>query len=300
MKNFIVNGKVAVITGAAGGIGKAVAKELHSQGAIIIATDLSQSLLDDLVIELGAERVMGIALDVTSVDNLMQVREKVHSTFGHIDFIFANAGIACDPPTTIAKMNVNIFEKVIEVDLLGVTRTVKAFLPDILASHGHILVTSSIYAYCNGVLNAPYAAAKAGVEAYTRALRSELAGTGASAGVLYPGWVATPFSKSAFGGDELASQLRARFFKGPLGKAVSPESIANAVAKGIVKRKARIHAPKRWAPFSILRGLMCAISDYWLDKDTLAHRVIKKIEGRSIASNKERPLRKVNFNERRK
>ena len=286
MKNFIVNGKVAVITGAAGGIGKAVAKDLHSQGAIIIATDLSQSLLNELVIELGGERVMGVALDVTSVENLMKVREKVLSTFGHIDFVFANAGIACDPPTTIAKMDEHIFEKVIEVDLLGVTRTVKAFLPDVLESQGHILVTSSIYAFCNGILNAPYAAAKAGVEAYTRALRSELAGTGASASVLYPGWTATPFAKSAFGGDELISQLRARYFQGPLGKAVSPEVIAKAVSKGIVKRKARIIAPKRWVPISVLRGLFSVASDYWLDRDNFAQGVIKKIERRSISSNK--------------
>ncbi len=279
---FDVSGKVVFITGATGGIGKAVAKKLHSEGAIIVATDLNQILLDELVAELTDERIMALVLDVTDTKGLATARQVILDQYGQIDMVFANAGIACDPPQTVATMPTEIFEKIIEVDLLGVTRTVKTFLNDVIRSEGHILVTASIYAYLNGFLNAPYAVSKAGVEMYGRALRAEISGTGATVGVLYPGWVDTNIAKNALGGDEKASYLVKRYYKGPFGKAVSADFIAKEVSKGIKKRKPRIHAPARWAPLSAFRGLLSQFTDWAIDRDKKAQSVLKTIEKRDI------------------
>lgn len=278
MSKFTKNNKVAIITGASGGIGKAVAKQLHAEGAIIVATDLHQAPLDMLAEELGHDRILPLELDVTDTEMLEHVRSEVLEKYGRIDFVFANAGIACDPPMTIRSMPSSTFEKIVEVDTYGVTRTVKTFLEDIISVQGHILVTSSVYSFSNGVLNAPYAASKAAVEMYTRALRAELAGTGATAGVLYPGWVTTGITKSVEGGHQLATTLRNRFFKGPFGRFITPDVLAKDVSTGISNRSARIFSPKRWAPMSAIRGFLSYVSDKYLDKDVFIHNALRQIE----------------------
>lgn len=286
MKKFNIDKKVAIITGATGGIGKAVSKKLHSEGAIIIATDLNKGLLDALVDELGNSRVMGLELDCTNKEQLDSVRSEILKEYGRVDFVFANAGISCDPPETVSTMNVDVFEKIIEVDLLGVTRTVKTFLSDIRSNGGHILVTSSVYAFMNGVLNTPYAVSKAGVEMFGRSLRSELAGTGATAGVLYPGWTDTDIAKNAFGGDALTTKLVKRFYKGPYGKTVTPDFVAACVSKGIKTRKRSIFAPKRWVPLSFFRGAFNLLVDAVLDNDKETRKILGAIEKKSAYTGK--------------
>ena len=115
------------------------------------------------------------------------------NSFGHVDICFANAGISWKgDPATVFSCDPAEFRKIVDVDLFGAFYSVKACLPEIVKNGGYVLVTSSVYAFTNGMANAPYATSKAGVEQMTRALRAELAGTPATAGVLYPGWVSTP------------------------------------------------------------------------------------------------------------
>ena len=91
------------------------------------------------------------------------------------------------------------FERVLDVNVLGVYRTVHAALPHIVANGGHVVVVASIYAFLNGVIMAPYAMSKAAVEQYGRALRAELAGHGASATVAYFGFIDTAMVRDGFG-----------------------------------------------------------------------------------------------------
>ena len=93
------------------------------------------------------------------------------------------------------------FERVLEVNVLGVHRTVHAALPHVVANGGHVVVVASIYAFVNGVLLAPYAMSKAAVEQYGRALRAELAQHGASASVAYFGFIDTDMVREGFGSD---------------------------------------------------------------------------------------------------
>jgi hypothetical protein len=112
-----------------------------------------------------------------------------------------------------------------------------------------------------------------------RSLRLKLAPAGgASAGVLYPGWVATPLVTMARGRDPAATAFKERVFPGRLGAFIDPDQIATAIADGIEARAARIIRPKLWGPVSALRGVFNNVSDELLrhDKATLAY--IKQIE----------------------
>lgn len=275
---FTLDGKVVLITGAAGGIGAACARAFHEAGAALVLTDLALAPVAALAAELGAERTLALALDVSDRAATEAVVAQAVARFGGIDLVFANAGISCGKASTIAAVDPALFETVLEVDLLGVWRTVRACLPQIIERQGHVLITASIYAFLNGMVNAPYAMSKAAVESFGRALRAELAGTGATAGVLYPGWVDTALVRPAFGGDPLATELIASAFPGPLRHAISPEQVARAVRRGVERRAARIIVPWRWAPLSLLRGLLNALTDWRLDRDRRIHALLRRLD----------------------
>ncbi len=226
MAKYSLSNKTVLITGAAGGIGTASARALHVRGANLVLTGRNASLLGDLASELEEERTLPLTVDVTDRTALQNAMTETVDRFGALDIVFANAAIAPALPATIATIDPELFERIIEVDLLGVWRTVRAALPQIIANRGHVLVTSSTYAYINGATNAPYAASKAAIEQFTRALRVELAMHGATAGVLYPGWVRTTMSRPALGGHELTTRMREAAFPRPLATAISPELVA--------------------------------------------------------------------------
>lgn len=270
--------KTVLITGAGSGIGAACARLLHAQGARLVLVDLTATGIDALAQAFGPDRALACVASVTDRSALDRVVQAALQKFGRLDIVFANAGIACEPPTTIRCMDEATFERIVEVDLLGVWRTVRACLPSILESRGHVLVTASIYAYMNGVANAPYAMAKAGVEMFGRALRAELAGTGATAGVLYPGWVSTPIARGALGGHATAAQLVRLAFPGPLRRPITPEAVAQATLRGLRSRAPRIMVPVRWQPVSLLRGMFNPLSDWLLDRHRPIQRLIRQLE----------------------
>lgn len=278
MSDFNLRDKVVLITGASGGIGAAMARALHAEGAQLVLTDVARESIDGLANEFEPEHVLPLALDVTDMDACRSVVAQAVERFGGIDVVLANAGIAWDPPKTVATAPVDEFERIIEVDLLGVWRTVRAALPEVRKAQGHILVTASVYAFANGMVNAPYAMSKAGVEQLGRALRAELAGTGTTAGVLYPGWVDTPLIKPAFGGHAIATEIIQTLFPKALRTPVPPERVADAVVKGLRRRAPRTIVPRRFAPFSLLRGLFNMLSDALLDRHKKIQDMIRRLE----------------------
>ena len=164
-KKYDLNGKVVLITGATGGIGAASARALYSKGANLVLTDLSQQSLDLRAAEFDATRVLAVPLDVTDAAASKAVVQQAVAHFGRLDIAFPNAGIAWrNNPATIASCDEDEFEKIIDVDLFGVWRTLRAALPEVQRNHGQIVITSSIYSFVNGMVNAPYAASKAAVE----------------------------------------------------------------------------------------------------------------------------------------
>ncbi|MGU3435886.1 SDR family NAD(P)-dependent oxidoreductase [Actinomycetes bacterium M1A6_2h] len=273
--------KVVLITGAGGGIGAAVATALHRRGASIVLVDLPAADLERLSAELGGDRVVVAHADVTKREELDAAVATAISAFGRLDVVFANAGISSGATaTTIRSAEDGVFERVIDVNLIGVWNTVRATLPHIIDSKGYVLLTSSTYAYLNGLANAPYAASKAAVEQLGRALRAELAGSGATAGVLYPGWVKTPIADVAFGGDEVATALVARAFPTPLLRPISTTKLARGAVRGIERRAPRIQVPGRWIPFSLFRGILNPISDLILERDATTVRLTAQLDDR--------------------
>jgi len=288
MPRYPLHGKSMIVTGAAGGIGAATAEALVAKGAQVTLVDLAQEAVDGVVAALPAEQVLAHAADVTNLDHMTAVTAAAVERFGKVDVVFANAGIANNPPTTLAAADLDAYERVIEVDLLGVVRTIKPALPQIIENNGHVLITASVYAFFNGVVNSAYAASKAGVEMLGRSLRLELAAEGASAGVLYPGWVATPIAEATRGHNEAVTAIKERVFRGPLGTFIEPEQVAAAVVKGIESRAPRIIEPKRWAPGSAFRGIINILSDAVLERDSevlaLVHRIDAEERQRRLSS----------------
>jgi NAD(P)-dependent dehydrogenase (short-subunit alcohol dehydrogenase family) len=279
MPRFPLANKTVLVTGAASGIGAATVRALHTRGAHVALLDLDGEAVQAVARTIGDRHaLLPLAADVTDRDALDAAVQQIVDHFGALDVVFANAGIAANPPTTVASIAPDVFERVVEVNLLGVWRTVRAALPQIIANQGHVLVTSSIYAFVNGAVNAPYAAAKAGVEQLARALRVELAQYGATAGVLHPGWVATPLARNAFGGHETVTRMRELAFPAILGKAVTPEAVAARVVDGIARRSPRIVAPRRWEVVSAARGLAGPLTDRALVRDTRLHELIRRLE----------------------
>ena len=276
---YSLQGKTLFITGAAGGIGAAVARQAYAKGANLILTDITQDSVDVLANEFEAGRVLPLALDVTDFEATQSVIAQGSEKFGHVDICFANAGISWrGDPATIFSCDPAEFRKIVDVDLFGVFYSVKACLPEIVKNGGYVLATSSVYAFTNGMANAPYATSKAGVEQMTRALRAELAGTSATAGVLYPGWVSTPIAKLAFGGHALATKMINAAFPAFMRKPITPEQLAEKAVAGMEKRSFSVIAPAFWNIFSWYRGPYALLTDVVLRGNKKLHALTKELD----------------------
>jgi NAD(P)-dependent dehydrogenase (short-subunit alcohol dehydrogenase family) len=226
-----------------------------------------------------AERTLGLAADVTDREAIGNAVEATVARFGGLDVIVANAGIAPSVTTALA-MDPDVFERVVEVDLLGVWRTVHAGLPQVAQRGGHIVLVASVYAFANGVGASPYAVAKAGVEQLGRALRVELAQHGASASVAYFGFIDTDMVHRTIDADPLADRMLATYPKS-LHKRLSPEAAGTAIATGTERRAARIVLPRRWTPLSVLRGVLNPLVDERLRRDPKVQALMREVERRA-------------------
>jgi NAD(P)-dependent dehydrogenase (short-subunit alcohol dehydrogenase family) len=271
---FDLNGKVALVTGGARGIGYETARQMQLRGASVAVVDLDPEQAREAAERIG-ERAIGIAADVTDQGAMQAAVAETVERFGGLDVAVANAGIAPAKMATVRGVGAEEWERIFEVDILGVWRTVRAALPQIVERRGHIVVTSSVYAFVNGVFNSSYAAAKAGVESLGRSLRAELMPLGASAGVAYFGWVDTKMVKDAFennGGrmeENLPEWLRKR---------IEPDEAGAAVVRGIEQRAPRIFAPKWWRYVSALRGILNPLFDRRFERDATMTATIREIE----------------------
>ncbi len=275
MPAYDLNGKVALVTGAARGIGFETARQLHLRGASVAVVDLDAEQAREAAERIG-ERAVGIAADVTDQAAIMQAVAETVERFGGLDVVVANAGIAQSTVATTRGIPVEEWERVFEVDLLGVWRTVRAALPQIVERRGHVVVTSSVYAFVNGVLNSPYAVAKAGVESMGRTLRAELTPLGASASVAYFGWIDTKLIQDAF--ERPHSDRMQENLPGFLRKRLQPSEAGAAIVRGIEERAPRIFAPKWWRYVSALRGILNPLLDRRLETDATMLQTVREVE----------------------
>ena len=276
MAHYSLQGKVALITGGARGIGLGIAQAFTARGAVVALVDLEAEEVQRSAATLGADRAIGIGADVTDSAALEAAVAATVERFGGIDVVVANAGIA-PIPNTARNMDPVEFERVVEVDLLGVYRTVRAALPQVIERRGQVVLVSSVYAFLNGLLVSPYAVSKAGVEQLGRALRVELASHGASATVAYFGFVDTKMVQDVMDRDDLAGD-REELFPEFIRRRISPAQAGEAVAEGVLRRRARVIAPRYWTTLSVLRGVVNPAFDLLTSKQRRVQDAIRDAE----------------------
>jgi NAD(P)-dependent dehydrogenase (short-subunit alcohol dehydrogenase family) len=188
-----LQGRTAVITGGASGIGLATARLLAAEGVTLILADIEQTALDNACEEFGATGVVADVRDLASVQALADAAFEAH---GRVDIVFNNAGVAVGGP--IADMTHDDWKWVIDVDLWGPIHGVEAFLPRMIThgGGGHLLFTASFAGLVPNVGLGPYCVAKYGVVALAEVLRKELRDHHIGVSVLCPMRVVTNIGSS--------------------------------------------------------------------------------------------------------
>jgi NAD(P)-dependent dehydrogenase (short-subunit alcohol dehydrogenase family) len=271
---YDLHGKVALITGGAQGIGLGLAEALSLRGAKLALVDVDARGAAESAAGFGSENAIGLAADATSREALKGAIGSTVERFGRLDVVVANAGIAPAPATTRV-MSPDEFERVVEVDLLGVYRTIHVALPEIVKAQGHIVLVSSVYAFLNGMLVSPYAAAKAGVEQLGRALRAELKQHGVGVTVAYFGFVDTQMVSRALDENEFGQAAQTLFPKA-IAARITPAEAGEAIAHAIERRKPRVIAPRYWTALSILRGVANPAMDALLERYPKAQAILRQ------------------------
>jgi NAD(P)-dependent dehydrogenase (short-subunit alcohol dehydrogenase family) len=258
-----VSGRTVLITGAARGIGAETARQLRAKGANLALAGLEPELLEERAAELGGDTIFFEA-NVSEPDELQAAVDGTVERFGGIDVVIANAGIAGGGP--VATMDPDAFDRIIEVNLLGVVRTIRAALPHVTERRGYILPIASLAAAMHGPMMSAYSASKAGVEAFADSLRGEVAHTGTKVGCAYFSFIDTDMVRRGF--DRPSAQKAKERLRGPLKP--PPVSVAGAaIVRGVEKRARFVYAPRWVLPVLFLRTLLQPLSDRAGNDDVL-------------------------------
>ena len=219
--------RVAVITGGTGGIGRATAERLASEGATVVVVDLDADVGKALADELGG---LFVAADVVSPADNERIYAQTYEAYGRIDVAFHNAGISPPDDDSILDTGLEAWRRVQDVNLTSVYLGCKAVLPYMLAQRrGSIVNTASFVATMGAATSQiSYTASKGGVLAMTRELGVQFARQGVRVNALSPGPVATPLLMELFAKDP--ERAARRLVHVPLGRFAEPSEIAAAVA----------------------------------------------------------------------
>ncbi|WP_093777036.1 SDR family oxidoreductase [Streptomyces sp. yr375] len=231
-----LDGQVAVVTGAARGVGELLARRLSARGATVALVGLEPDLLKQV-----SERLPGDSghwyADVTDHEAMTRVAAEVKERFGKVDVVVANAGVAGGGPFTDS--DPEVWRRVIEVNLIGSAVTARAFLPVLLESRGYLLQIASLAAIAPAPMMTAYCASKAGVEAYAHSLRAEVAHRGVRVGVGYLSWTDTDMVRGA-DRDDVMRELRQRL-PWPANKTYPLGPAVDRIVAGIERRSAHVY-----------------------------------------------------------
>jgi 3-oxoacyl-[acyl-carrier protein] reductase len=221
-----MKGRVAVVTGGSGGIGRASALELARQGADVVIADLRIETAEATAREIAAEtgvRTLGVAVDVSKFDSAQAMIEKVTAGFGKLDILVNNAGITRD--NLIMRMEEADYDLVLDINLKGAWNCAKAVVRQMMKQrYGRIINISSVSGLAGQAGQTNYSASKAGLVGLTKALAREVASRNITVNAVAPGFIVTQLTK------DLPEELKEASYKTiPAGRWGEPEEIAYAV-----------------------------------------------------------------------
>jgi 3-oxoacyl-[acyl-carrier protein] reductase len=219
-------GRVSVVTGASRGIGRAVARALAAEGATVLLGARDEARLKEAVDEIGAAggRAVALALDISSRASVDAAFDRVVAEQGRIDHLVNNAGITRD--TLLLRMKPGQWDEVIATNLTGAFHCTQAALkPMLKARYGRIVSITSVVGLMGNAGQANYAASKAGLIGFTKAVAREVATRGITVNAVAPGFIETDMTAA------MSEKAREAVAAGiPMGRIGSPDDVAGAVA----------------------------------------------------------------------
>ena len=257
-------GKVVVITGAAGGLGRALARAFAAAGARVAALDRDAAGVEALSAELRGEgrQALGLACDVTDAAACERVIGEVMRNWGQIDVLINNAGIT--HRSAYRRTDPEVIRRVMEVNFFGSVHCTRAALDALLESRGLIIVISSVAGFAPLIARTGYAAAKHALHGFFESLRSELADDGVGVLMVCPSFIATGIDGNALGGDGRPARHAQQV--------VGARALAEDVAADIV------HAARSGKQL-LLPGRMAKLS-WWVSR--LAPRYYARVMARRL------------------
>ncbi|QNP61633.1 SDR family oxidoreductase [Streptomyces genisteinicus] len=230
--------RVAVVTGAARGIGAALSRELAARGLRVALLGREVDALRAVAAGLPWDaRCFGA--DVTDRAAMADTADRVAREMGPASVVVANAGIAATGP--FADADPDLWERVVDVNLLGSAGTARVFLPHLARTRGYFLQIASTASFGSAPMMSAYCASKAGVESFAQALRAEVAPQGIGVGIAYLHWTRTEMTRDI---DEHPVLVALRSSQPRFAARVHPpEEVARQLRRGIARRATSIHCP---------------------------------------------------------
>jgi NAD(P)-dependent dehydrogenase (short-subunit alcohol dehydrogenase family) len=260
---------VAVVTGAARGVGEILARKLSARGAKIALVGLEPAELKRVAGRLHGESAYWHA-DVTDHEAMARVAEEVGERFGQVDIVVSNAGVAAGGP--LAASDPGSWRRVIEVNLVGSAVTARAFLPLLTASRGYLLQIASLAALAPAPLMTAYCASKSGVEAMAHCLRGEVGHLGVQVGVGYLSWTDTDMVRGADQSDVMR-EMRERL-PWPANRTYPLGPAAERLVTGIERRSTHVYGQGWLRGMQPVRGLLPSLIAL------VARREMRRLGGR--------------------
>ncbi|PRQ44060.1 putative secoisolariciresinol dehydrogenase [Rosa chinensis] len=224
-----LEGKVALITGGASGIGECTAKTFVNHGAKVVIADVQDELAHSVVESIGSENCTFVHCDVRDEDQIKNAVEKAVATYGKLDIMFNNAGIADENKARIIDNTKDDFERVLGINVTGVFLGIKhASQPMIRARTGSIISTASVSSYIGGAASHAYACSKHAVNGLTKNAAVELGQFGIRVNCLSPYALVTPLATKFVGLDDEGFENMMSSLANLKGVTLKAQDVANA------------------------------------------------------------------------